>query len=583
MHRTLSFPFNDDKSLQEAVGFELESHIPVDLEDVIVDHVVTAEGRDGDYDVLTVAAPQAVVSEHIDLFQGVNAEPRTLTLTPLAHAALLQALPEHQDSKALVLDIGASGTEVVYTDSGTVLALRSLSIGSDDIRDRFVEQFDVDSPGGDLLASHGVLLTQGAAPRSDDERLLNEATRSAVMPWLREVRQTLAYISRGGRSRPQRLILTGGMSRLRGLVGFVEEALQLPTMTLSLEDLPNMQIHDPDTLQEAADFGVNAVALALLGTDARGEQQMNFRQGEFAYEGDFKFIRARLPAIAAFVLVALCLVGVRSTITYRALVSEKERQVSQLKTLSKELTGKRMASFSKLKRELNRPVSVDLAAYYPDITAIRVFNDISQIISKVTEPPDFKPGGPRAPSLPGARFAQVVPKNFRPRGLGSVPVRARIPEGGARIRAKKEGRGGARDKDQDDEGAKPKGAGEDKAGFFGHKVELDNIDIERNKVRMRGDCDTQDALLALQQGIEKHRCFQKIKSSSDKITFQRHKGWFRFNLSFDIRCPQGGAEPTTRKAPRRRLERRAQRRRRRKDRRRLDGSKRTPTASAPGG
>ncbi|HAN32533.1 MAG TPA: hypothetical protein DCQ06_13135 [Myxococcales bacterium] len=525
MHRTLNFPFKDTKSLQEAAGFELESHIPIDLDEVIVDFVVAEERRQGEYDVLTVAAPHQVVSEHIDLFRAANAEPRTLTLTPLAHAAMLQQLPEHRDVKTLVLDIGASGTEVLLAAQGNALAMRSLSIGSADIRERFVEQFDVDSPGGDLLASHGVLLTQGATPRNEDEKLLNEATQSAIMPWLREVRQTLAYVSRGGRGRPEKLLLTGGMSRLRGLVGFVEQALQIRTSTITLDELPNHQLFDPEILDAAGDFGASAVALALLGTDARGEQQMNFRQGDLAYEGDFKFLRARLPAIAAFALVALCLVGVRSTITYRALVSEKERQVSQLRSLSKEMTGKPISSFTKLNRELKRPVTVDLAAYYPDITAIRTFNDISKIIARVTEPPEFKPGGPANAQLPGIRLAQVVPKNFRgaPK-LGSLAVRARIPAGGARVPPKPSPAAATKEPS--------------KEGFFGHKVELTNVDIDRSKVSMRGDCDTQDALLALQQAINKHRCFGKIKSSSDKITFQRHKGWFRFNLSFEVRCPQ---------------------------------------------
>ena len=55
---------------------------------------------------------------------------------------------------------------------------------------------------------------------------------------------------------------------------------------------------------------------------------------------------------------------------------------------------------------------------------------------------------------------------------------------------------------------------------------------------LRGDADTQEALLALQQAIDAHRCFAKAKSTSDKITFERHNGWFKFTLQFEIACPQ---------------------------------------------
>ena len=49
--------------------------------------------------------------------------------------------------------------------------------------------------------------------------------------------------------------------------------------------------------------------------------------------------------------------------------------------------------------------------------------------------------------------------------------------------------------------------------------------------------DTQDALLALQQAIDAHRSFGKVKSSSDRITFERHRDWFKFTVEFEIACP----------------------------------------------
>ena len=61
---------------------------------------------------------------------------------------------------------------------------------------------------------------------------------------------------------------------------------------------------------------------------------------------------------------------------------------------------------------------------------------------------------------------------------------------------------------------------------------------------MRGEADTQDALLALQQAIDSHKCFSKVKSSSDRITFERHHDWFKFTMQFEVACP----EPVEKKA-----------------------------------
>ena len=51
-------------------------------------------------------------------------------------------------------------------------------------------------------------------------------------------------------------------------------------------------------------------------------------------------------------------------------------------------------------------------------------------------------------------------------------------------------------------------------------------------------------LLALQQAIDSHKCFSKVKSSSDRITFDRHRDWFKFTMQFEVACP----EPVEKKA-----------------------------------
>lgn len=80
------------------------------------------------------------------------------------------------------------------------------------------------------------------------------------------------------------------------------------------------------------------------------------------------------------------------------------------------------------------------------------------------------------------------------------------------------------------------------AAFGGHQIELATIQIDRQHGTLRGDADSQDALLALQQAVDAHRCFGKVKSSSDRITFERHNDWFKFTLEFEIACPAAAAK-----------------------------------------
>lgn len=535
LHRVLKFPFSDEKALAESVGFELEGHIPVDAEDLLIDYIVVDQVGD-ETEVLTIAAPRSVVAEHLNVLRAAGAEPRSLGVSPLAYATLLAQLPSLADRRALVLDVGARETEAVIVSDGRVRFARSLSVGSDAVRESFANKFASEGVDGDLLITHCLLLPPGMPPSQPAEQILHSATVDALMPWLRELRQSLAAAMRGGKPRPDCLVLTGGMAGLRGLVEYLEHVMQMPVKTIDLTELAISQLQTTDKLADQCSL---AVALALQATELKTQDALDFRKGDLAYEGDFKYLQRRVPQIAAFFVIALCLLGVRTTIQYRGLVQEYERQRSHVVKISHALTGKKLRSFPKLKTEMNRGLPVDLASYYPDISAIRAFEELSGIIRKVTEPPDFKgeiptpgvkppgPGGLRPPPRLGGRVG-IAP------GMGAtLPSAGAVPFGDESRKPPGEG-GGQGDGGEGGEG----GEGGAKAeGFFGHKIELLSVDLDRAKGSLRGDCDSQDALLALQEAINRHRCFGKVKSSSDRITFQRHKDWFRFNMRFEIGCP----------------------------------------------
>lgn len=584
LHRTLAFPFRDDKAIAEAVGFELENHIPTPLSELVVDFVRIGE-KDGQTEVLAVAAPRKQVEERLALLKNAGMDARRLGLTTLAYGSLVKALPSTSTGLTLLVDVGERGSDVVVLRDGHTQFVRSLSVGAQAMAQIFATHFQSDLAPTDLLARHGWLLPPnptgpywGAVPESSDERRVHEATSAAVEPLLRELRVTLSAWMRKAHERPDRVVLTGGIAGLRGVFDHLERALGLPVTPVRLDELPDNRLADQVGL---GDRGALAVALALQAADPNTDGDVDFRQGDLAYEGDFRVLRERLPQIAAFVVIALCLMGIRTSLGYRALVIEQEQQVRQLQTLSKTLTGKTMSSFTDLQRELNREPTLDVAGLYPDMSAFKVLEEISTIVDKVTEPPDYvPPGGPGSTRPPGepeaprfeGRAAQVDPGRLDPmlqrgggavhRGLpgldgsmpapgdgGGPPVRGRPGRGGddsdpGERGAAAEGggagaEGGGAGAEGGGAGAEGGGAGgEGQAGAFGgHKIELSAVQVDRSGATIRGDADTQEALLALQQAIDAHRCFGKAKSSSDRITFERHKDWFKFTIQFEVACP----------------------------------------------
>ncbi len=613
MHRTLLFPFRDDKAIAEAVGFELENHIPTPLDELVLDHVRLGD-KDGQSEVLALAAPRVQVEKFIAQLKSAGCEARRIGLNSLSYAALLRRLPQGGEGSTMVVDVGTRSTEVAVVVNGRTQFLRSLSVGADTINSLFSAQFAQDDNMADAIASHGFLLPHGALAESSQERTLNAATFQALAPLLRELRQTLAVWMRRSHARPDRLVLTGGVGKLAGLIDLLERSLGLPVEPVRLQDLPDMRVDRADRL---GDTGALAVALALAAAEGVADEDVDFRQGDMAYEGNFKILRARLPQVAAFVVLALCLLGIRASLNYRALVIEREAQLVQVQAFSKTLTGKQLADFEELLAELKRESKIDMTALYPDMSSFKVLEDVTLAIDKVTEPPDFVPaGGPAEPEPPNERsggrdapsgrgresaattgqelpstregatregipgreaptdpalgraaVAEGAPgeRGFGGRGFmpGATPI---VPSpaafggppgrGGADLAPPAALRGVGADaklgkdgKPADKKDASDAGADDAKPKVFtGHKLELTAVQIERNNTTLRGEADTQDALLALQQQLEQHKCFHKVKSSSDRITFERHRDWFKFTVQFEVNCPTEEEKAAKKKA-----------------------------------
>jgi general secretion pathway protein L len=83
-HRILELPFHDRRRLEQTVPFELESHLPFELEETVVDFQVLGTDAEGTSRVLAVSAPKAAVREHLAMLADAGVDPRLVDLASLA-------------------------------------------------------------------------------------------------------------------------------------------------------------------------------------------------------------------------------------------------------------------------------------------------------------------------------------------------------------------------------------------------------------------------------------------------------------------------------------------------------------------
>lgn len=306
--------------LDKAVGAELEGVVPVDLDDLVyafeplppgvappVEPGAPVRGRvappaDG-MRVLTYSMRMARAQELLALTAGAGAEARGLVTV----AALARLDRAADGVPTAVIDVGHDHTHVVVARGGKALWSRTVSRGGRHVTEAIARNWRLGFADAEH-AKHtdGFVASSGNPAPSEAWQRVHEVLLAELGPWVRELRQSLAAARAKTGVAVGRVILVGGGSRLRGLVGYVADELRLPTAAVAAADAAAILA---PTLAQAGAIDGGALAVATALDVAGGRASFDLRQGALAFKVDMSFIRTKLMQVGAAVLVVLAFAG----------------------------------------------------------------------------------------------------------------------------------------------------------------------------------------------------------------------------------------------------------------------------------
>src|SRR5271168_182704 len=243
--RLLELPFKDGRRLHQVVPFALEEHLPFPVDNAIV--AFTRVGREGDHTLVIAAMVRKTDLQHyLDLLQKAGLDPKTVTLAPLALAAMFTRGQNGNGNKPmahLVVEGDESSTSAVLVDlGGTPRALRSMR--------------------GGLMTSDGSVVSQEAAA-----------------PILNLVRQTL--LAHGGEMDQTEVIVAGAAAAYPKVRGMLSESLAMAVRDGGAFDYTGIfEGSVPNTGKYSS-----CVAMLLGELPSKPLDLINFRQGEFMFRG----------------------------------------------------------------------------------------------------------------------------------------------------------------------------------------------------------------------------------------------------------------------------------------------------------
>jgi type IV pilus assembly protein PilM len=230
--RQVDLPWLPVNELRKSLSFQVQDFIPMPVEQAILDfHPLEEFTNDAGgrmLRVLLVAAARDMVDSAMDAVQKAGLQPAMVDLNSFA---VLRSLVSggsgigSMEAEALV-DIGASVTNIVVHQGGVPRFVRILLMGGADITDAVAERLGVPMDQAESVKQGSGLMTIAGSVDSHPASRAIEQTGSA---FVEEVRGSLDYyLAQAGAARIGRVVISGGGSRLTGLVERLAAATRLP-------------------------------------------------------------------------------------------------------------------------------------------------------------------------------------------------------------------------------------------------------------------------------------------------------------------------------------------------------------------
>ncbi|PIS41588.1 MAG: hypothetical protein COT25_02280 [Candidatus Kerfeldbacteria bacterium CG08_land_8_20_14_0_20_42_7] len=232
----ISLPTMSKKELMSAVKWEAKKFVPMPVEEMILDweiikdHEATEEKDEKkkekdekggakpsqkDMKVLLTAAPRNLVERYVDIFKGADLELVSLETQAFA---LERSLIGRDKAPIMVVDIGATATDIMVFIDGIPLVTRSLDIGGNNITQTIARSMNVaDDRAEQFKRDFGLSSVNNSASR------VPKTIEFVISNIVNEIKYVLNLYQNQGNSKPiEKIILCGGSSFLVNLTDYLQ-------------------------------------------------------------------------------------------------------------------------------------------------------------------------------------------------------------------------------------------------------------------------------------------------------------------------------------------------------------------------
>lgn len=266
--KNIVLPPMSREELEESIDWHAEEHIPYDLADVSLDYHITAENGDSTT-VLIAACKREKIDNIKQAIQLSGKQPIVIDVDTFAlqNCYEVNYQPAPTDVVTL-LNIGASTMNINIVQGDRSLFTRDITVGGSQFTDVLQRTLGISFQQAEAV-KRGVTESDNV-----DEKAIEPLIGGVMETIALEIQKTFDFYratADDGGVTVQKILISGGGSKLEGLTEQLSSRLELPVEVLD----PFRQIKvdtrkfDPDYLSEIMPEMAVAVGLALRGVEAK--------------------------------------------------------------------------------------------------------------------------------------------------------------------------------------------------------------------------------------------------------------------------------------------------------------------------
>jgi len=260
--RDIELPRMTQAQLRESLQYHVQDKLPMPINEAVLDFFPISEGMGEGGPVMTgllVAASKEAVLANVNAVVKAGLKPVEVDLIPFAVTrTLLRGV--RGDGVIALIDVGAETTTVVVTDNGIPQFVRMIPAGGGDVTRAVMSRLSLGEEAADgTKVRLGLLASTGGAA---DQQLAMDAISSVTGELLESIRNTITYYDNThSRSRVDRIVLSGGGSRLEGFAAALRELTR--TDIVAVDPLETLNVARASRTLRAAERDSLTVALGL--------------------------------------------------------------------------------------------------------------------------------------------------------------------------------------------------------------------------------------------------------------------------------------------------------------------------------